>query len=380
MHATDTNIGNRQRVPWLDNLRTFTVFLVVLLHAGGVYEDTGIWAFFWIIDDPATNAISSTLNSTLDIFVMPLMFSIAGYLAPASLTNRGRWLFFKAKLKRLMIPWAFAVLTLVPLYKVLFLYSRGSPQEGWTTYFHWSNGVWNQNWLWFLPVLFLFHIVYLVLGYIKLPRVSIKRIALGAFLVGYLYSVGMDLLGWQGWTKTILLDFQNERIGLYLLAYLFGAYSFRLALSDARLIRNILCLALGVLCGIAITIYISFQQHARVFPGDYRVSALGDKLILWLCFYVSLFGLVILLVETFRRYVIYAGKVSHLLCDNTFGVYLIHVIVIGVFGLVLLHLPGPSLLKHLFLTVLTYGVSNLLVSLYKMLKIATKDKRRAAIL
>ena len=37
--------GNR--IYFLDNLRTFMIFLVVLYHAGGVYESSGIWASYF---------------------------------------------------------------------------------------------------------------------------------------------------------------------------------------------------------------------------------------------------------------------------------------------------------------------------------------------
>jgi len=45
---------NGNRFYFLDNLRTFIIFLVVLYHAGGVYESSGIWAFFglWMIPQP----------------------------------------------------------------------------------------------------------------------------------------------------------------------------------------------------------------------------------------------------------------------------------------------------------------------------------------
>ena len=35
------------RIYFLDNLRTFMVFLVVLIHAGGIYESSGGWGLFW---------------------------------------------------------------------------------------------------------------------------------------------------------------------------------------------------------------------------------------------------------------------------------------------------------------------------------------------
>ena len=156
----DAPKGNR--IYFLDNLRTFMIFLVVLYHAGGVYESSGIWASFWLVDDPATNNLAGILNIIIDIFVMPTVFFISGFFAPLSTKNKKGWAFLKHRFKRLIIPWIIAVLTLIPLYKIIFLYSRKLPQESWTTYFHWSNGIWNQNWLWFLPVLFLFSILYLL--------------------------------------------------------------------------------------------------------------------------------------------------------------------------------------------------------------------------
>ena len=219
--------GNR--IYFLDNLRTFMIFLVVLCHVGGVYESSGVWASFWIVDDPATNNVSGLVFLIMDIFVMPTLFFISGFFAPYSMNNKNGWLFLKAKFKRLLAPWMIAVLTLLPLYKVIFLSSRNLPQEPWTTYFHWSNGIWSQNWLWFLPMLFLFNVLYLLFSKakIRIPNLSLKGAVLGALLVGFLYSVSMDMFGLRGWTKTVWLDFQNERLLIYFMAFLLGAHCFR---------------------------------------------------------------------------------------------------------------------------------------------------------
>jgi peptidoglycan/LPS O-acetylase OafA/YrhL len=100
-----SNQGERMskgnRLYWLDNLRTFIIFLVVLYHAGGVYESSGFWASFWIVDDPATNDLVGILNLIIDIFVMPTMFFISGYLIPMSLKNKNGWAFLKSRFKRL---------------------------------------------------------------------------------------------------------------------------------------------------------------------------------------------------------------------------------------------------------------------------------------
>ena len=52
---------NEKRLYFLDNLRTFLIFLVVLYHAGVVYESSGLTASFWIVDDPSTSNLPGLL-------------------------------------------------------------------------------------------------------------------------------------------------------------------------------------------------------------------------------------------------------------------------------------------------------------------------------
>ena len=65
------------------------IFLVVVLHAGLVYESSGIGASFWIVDDPATNDLSGLLNLIIDLCAMPTIFFISGFLVPLSLSRQG---------------------------------------------------------------------------------------------------------------------------------------------------------------------------------------------------------------------------------------------------------------------------------------------------
>ncbi|MCB1033583.1 MAG: acyltransferase family protein, partial [Acidobacteria bacterium] len=214
MTETPGPVAVPKRIYFLDNLRTGMIFLVVLLHAGIVYESSGVGAYFWIVDDPQTNDASGLLNLILDIFVMPAIIFVSGYFIPGSLAKSGTAGFVTSKLRRLMIPWLLGVVTLIPLYKVIFLASRGLPQEPWVTYFPFSNGIISQSWLWFLPILFLFDLAYLGLSKTGLSFESLSlRAALPvATLVAFAASLALDLLGHQGWTKTALLDFQNERL------------------------------------------------------------------------------------------------------------------------------------------------------------------------
>jgi hypothetical protein len=301
--------------------------------------------------------------------MMPTLFFISGYLAPASLQTRRRWSFLKARFKRLIVPWLIAVLTLIPLYKIIFLYSRNLPPQPWTTYLHFTNGIWSQNWLWFLPVLFAFNLLYLLFSKtrLSLPRMSLKAAILAAFVIGFLYSIAIDLLGLQGWTQTILFDFQNERLLLYFILFLLGAHCFRLDIFDGKPKHAILYHTVNSIAWLPITGYIFFLLYPWFKPGRSLVSPILDKLILWLCFMLSLLCLLYATIETFRRYQSKTGRLRNQLNRNAYYVYIIHVIVMGPIALIMLNTSMSSLSKYLVLTLSTFVTSNLIVYTFRKL-------------
>ena len=359
--------GNR--IYFLDNLRTFMIFLVVLYHAGGVYESSGIWASFWLVDDPSTNQLAGILNIIIDIFVMPTVFFISGFFMPLSIKKMRGWAFLKSRFKRLIIPWIVAVLTLIPLYKIIFLYSRNLPQESWTTYFHWSNGIWSQNWLWFLPVLFLFDILYLLFSRanINISSITLKKAIWAIFLIGLIYSICMSIFKFQGWTKTIFIDFQNERLLTYFMIFLLGALCYKLKIFESDVTSKKLYIVINCTAWIPINLYILVLINFFIRPGSFIFSGIVDIILLWLGFYLSLLCLLYLMVTTFRYYLNRQGKILKALNENSYNVYIIHVIVIGCIAVIMLNMTIPSLLKYLTLAVSTWVISNLIVSVYRNL-------------
>jgi fucose 4-O-acetylase-like acetyltransferase len=358
--------GNR--LYWLDNLRTVTIFLVVLYHVGGVYESAGLWGSFWIVDDPATITWVGIVGIIFDVMVMSSMFFISGYLIPASMRNKSGWRFIKGKLKRLMLPWLVAVFTLIPIYKIIYLYSRNLPQEHWSTYFHITNPN-SQNWLWFLPVLFAFDILYLlfVKVKIKIPNISIKVAVFGSMVIGFAYSFVIGgFVGFRSWTLTPVLDFENERLLLYFVAFLLGVFFHQRnvlsKLSESKKLYNIV----NATSWIPITVHISARVYPFLYPEGFSITPMY-RLIWWSSFYLSLLCLLYLMIETFRRYFDRTGKIWDELNRNSYGVYIIHVILIGVFGTLLLNLNVPALVKYPSLIVMTYLGSNVIVSSYRTL-------------
>ena len=56
------------RIYWLDNLRTFMIFLVVLIHVATSYERYSMGALWWIVVDPATNDLPGIIFLIVNIF------------------------------------------------------------------------------------------------------------------------------------------------------------------------------------------------------------------------------------------------------------------------------------------------------------------------
>jgi len=98
-------------------------------------------------------------------------------------------------------------------------------------------------------------------------------------------------------------------------------------------------------------------------PGQFIVSKIADRLIVWFCFHVSLLCLMYVAIETFRRYLNGTGRLRNELNRNSYYVYIIHVVAIGCIALIMLGSAIPSLLKYLILTVSAYGASNVIISL-----------------
>jgi len=362
-----TTRGNR--IHWMDNLRTIIIFLVVLYHTAGVYSLT--FQSFWLVADPAYSDVVGIFSVVLDVTVMPTIFFISGYLIPMSLRDKSGWAFLKSRFKRLMIPWVVAVLTLMPLYKVIFLYSRGLPQERWTTYFHFSSGnITSQNWLWFLPVLFSFDILYVLLSKtnIRIPNISLKTAVIGTLVVGFLYSVGIGMaVGFRHWTKTPLIDFETEKLLPYFLLFLLGALCFRNKVFEVKPKKQTMYIVASSIAWIPITVHIFSRVFWVLGMGTLGgiVSPFVDRLIWWLGFDLSALCMVYLMVQSFWRYLDRTGWVWNELNRNSYGVYVIHVIVVGVIALPLLNVTLPAMVKFLILVVSAYLASNLIVGLYR---------------
>jgi len=369
----------KTRIYFLDNLRTFLIFLVVLLHSGLVYEI--VLENTWIVIDPATANSIGLIRMYLDLFVMFIIFFISGYFIPVSLKNKNSWDFIKSKFKRIIVPWVIAVLTLIPAYKAIFLFSRGLPQEEWYSYFHFfqraggdlsffaDNPV--QNWLWFLPVLFMFQVLYLALSKINLLtiKISLKTGVIATVVIGLIYSMLISEIGLRGWFHSSLLHFQRERLLIYFMAFLLGSLCFKLNVFESEkknmkyyvLANVVLTLALGVFTVVALNLFFNIIDPGRNY---FFVSKLIDRIAYYTTALLSMLSFLYVFIHLFRFNFNKNTLLMKNLNKSSYSVYIIHVIVMGVIALAMINLQIPGFIKFIILTIVTFILSNSIVIAY----------------
>lgn len=372
----------KTRINFLDNLRTFMILLVVVLHSAIGY--TPFLDSMWIVSNPDKCDSLGLVVLYLDIFVMFIMFFISGYFIPSSLKGKSMWALIVSKFKRIMLPWIIAVLTLIPAYKYIFLYSRGLPQEEWFTYFHFFNRVGGnagyfadhpaQSWLWFLPVLFMFQVVYMLLaktGIFRI-RISLPIAVISTFVLGLTYSMLIASSNLNGWFDSPILHFQRERLLIYFLFFLLGSLCFKLnAFSSTKIKRSYFILAnigLTISLGVFTAVTLNFYQN-MIEPGRniYLISELMDGILYYGSILMSVFGFLYVFIGIFKSKLNFTNATLSRLSNNSYGVYIIHMIVIGIFSFMLLKLSIPAGVKFIIVFFLSYIFSNALVCGYRAL-------------
>ncbi|UCD72861.1 MAG: acyltransferase family protein [Candidatus Bathyarchaeota archaeon] len=169
---TGTPGGTRaERWYWLDWLRVLAMGVIFLYHCGRPFV-----LFGWHIMDTQPDMLFTLVNIFATGWIMPLFFTISGMATYFSLTRRSPRQFVEARFKRLMTPFIFALLVILPVhvyYEIVFngyfsgsffdffpllYFTRGFPFEVYLspTYFAGAN---QGIYLWYLFWLLIFSLI-----------------------------------------------------------------------------------------------------------------------------------------------------------------------------------------------------------------------------
>lgn len=95
----ENNVSSRKI--YLDNIRSFTIILVVIYHVAYIFNSAGVISNIPVPGIPSVDIICYFLNP----WFMCLMFLVAGISARYSLKGRGAKQFAKERLQKLMVPY-----------------------------------------------------------------------------------------------------------------------------------------------------------------------------------------------------------------------------------------------------------------------------------
>ncbi len=380
MPATLKSVASA-RVTFMDNLRYLMVVLVIVYHAVAAYA---IVAPHWTIHDTTTFA-ADIIRELFDVFMMPVLFFAAGYFTLTSLEKKGVWEFLKDKVKRILIPWALAVLIVAPL--ALYDQPVKLIRPFWK-YWLWYLGQFEirlrftqapvgpttQMIYWFLSLLFAFFLVFaLVYALVRKWRGTVIHpaarkvesgnsilIALVTFglLMSVAYFVLLLFVPDSSWfTLYMFLEFQVTRLVPYAGAFAFGVYAqSREWFTDGKPLGSLTLW--GAVSAVLAVTYLMFGQPMFADTAGTANLSTGYLLAFALLRSFLLLSLMVVFVSFGVRYWNYANKLDQQLAATSYNIYLVHVfIVIALQAALLGWTGGPVPIKIAIVFLAAFALS-----------------------
>ena len=369
------------RLAFLDNLRYLMIMLVLVYHAFGAYASV---APHWLVHD-TTSFSADIIRELFDVFMMPLLFFVAGFFAPVSLEKKGTWGFLTDKVKRLLVPWALAVLIFLPL---AFYDQSIKPVRPFWRYWPWylnsfeirlrftqvPAGPTTQAIYWFISLLFAFFLLFVCVHTVThrwrsgstLPAERKARsgnsVLTELVIFGLLISAGYFVLllyfpdsSW--FTLHTLLEFQVTRLVPYAGSFAFGVYAqSRGWFTDGKPLGSVALW--GVISGLLAVVYLLVGRP--VFADTAGTANLSVGLLLVFAFLRSflLLSLLVVLVSFGARHWNHSSSLDRQLSATSYDIYLTHFwFVVAIQAALLKWVGGPVLAKVAIVFVAALGLS-----------------------
>ncbi len=367
-------IKRKSRLYYFDYLRAFIIMVVIFLHSMLPYVED----YIWYVSETIKSDIFALLSILIDVFIMPIMFFIAGYFTYKSLKKRGAKAFIRNKSHRILLPFIIGVLFLSPIMGYLSVLVRGmkiSYLEYWVT-LYFNNFIASEHaaHYWFLAVLFVFYfsfvLIYKYYGdkidklYNKSQNINKSKVIkfLVSFTVfGTFFYFIVSLFSPDGsWTSLFnMLVFQPTRATIYLLYFYLGVFAF---LIDIRIPNKVIKKMPFFIVGTIVLslIYLAFKINFIALSS----RPLSLKLINSFLHFALCFSIFFTLLVIFKRYLNKSYSALNRLAKTSYSIYFIHMIIVVIIQYLLLPYSISVYFKAGIGFALTAVLSYLLSELY----------------
>jgi hypothetical protein len=153
-----------RRSRYVDNVKVVLVAAIIVGHAFGNYTSTELFAYADVREatlTPATEAALLAVIGPVGLFMIPMLFLVAGLLTPRSLERKGPAAFARDRLWRLGLPFAIYAFLLWPaLLYALYRPLGNASGSYWNELVGTREEALDTGYLWFVGDLLLFSLVY----------------------------------------------------------------------------------------------------------------------------------------------------------------------------------------------------------------------------
>ncbi|WP_378954538.1 acyltransferase family protein [Pelosinus sp. sgz500959] len=320
--------GLNNRMYFLDNLRAFIVLLVIIFHVAiGYMAPAPQW---WYVIDTQHNPIFNLFVMDTDVFIMPIMFLIAGYFTVPVLQKKEISTFVREKFFRIVLPWIAGVFLFAPAITYMIWYSRTSTPPAYLSYLgtlFFTDVNFNHAHYWFLGDLAWFYLVSTIIYKVN-PSMFQRKIeksdpSIGFFLLfGLLTAVGFFIPNLffhaDAWlSKLYVISFQPSRFFLCLSYFALGIYGWKNQwFTERGYMPRFACWgSLGIIMMLVFTYYrITFMDTTPI------TLKAGHALVHSFFCLTAAFGL----ITFFQKYVNSKAYLWRRLSANSYTIYYIH--------------------------------------------------------
>ncbi|MEQ8924261.1 MAG: acyltransferase [Fulvivirga sp.] len=337
----------KERIAYIDVIKVFLTCLVVAHHAGQAYGATG---GVWLTQDEPQLAYLKPFFFLNASYMMGFYFFISGYFMYYSLQNKPKFQFIQDRLRRLGIPLLiFTFFLFTPLHYALSDKSVGELEFMVDLYF--KRAPLATGHLWFVASLLVYSFIYLIVDKYFIntegKQLSFKfwyPLLYLAFLipVNVLIRRHYPIDTWVTWGIPIEVAHLPQYLSLFLLGPLFNKTGW---LDKIKLSTSLFYLLL------AASAFLFRENLYDTLPKLWSESIIESLL----CVGISL-GFISLFKIVFTK----MNPLLKLISDNSYGIYIFHLLIVIALQIFLKEYAFDSNLKFIIVTVFAIAISCLL--------------------
>ena len=300
-------------IEWLDTLRALAIIGVIIIHISSpllkmIYGKN--MEFWWI-----GNILDSAVR-----FSVPLFLMLSGATLLGNKYNLTE--FYKKRILRVVLPFLFWIIVYL-IYRWLMLGSNDQPKSihkifQWTFDLFLKEGVSKHFWYIYMILFLYLFFPFLGKGLQKLDKSLILYLLLGWVLITYLCkNIPLNLYNWSGEYESKFLGYFQFSgylvLGYYLSAFSITSTKIRFFASSVFFLTIIIS---------AVSTYILSKNAQKLdlsMYGNLTINTIAQSTAIFLC-----------VKDSCIKYK-YISNLKRTISNYSYGIYLVHILIIGVF-------------------------------------------------